>query len=131
MPGNSFYQPLSAEEQGSLTLTYDLSKGILQMVFGFYSDRLGRTRLISWGMIMCSLALFVWAFVGAAGQQGSVFFGFFLANLLLGVGKEVPFDRSSLALISSCSLGSRPSSLIFLHCCMHLSPKERAWYTLR
>ncbi len=75
---------LGVADIGWLIFVYPFTWGVLQLWTGAWSDRVGRKRLIAWGMLIQALAL------GAiAGANG--FVGWLGASALLGVGTAMVY----------------------------------------
>ena len=87
--GGDDWSAIPKDRADNITLCYDLSKGLLQFVFGFYADRIGYKKLIVSGLSVMSIGLFTWAITGAStGSEG----GFALAALLLGLGTSMMYS---------------------------------------
>ena len=90
---------LGVEGIGTLKGVYPVVWGVLQIVTGPLSDRLGRKGLIAWGMWVQALGLFMIAALDGFGW-------WLLASLLLGLGTAMVYP----ALIAAISDVAHPSS---------------------
>ena len=90
---------LDVEGIGTLKGVYPVVWGVLQIVTGPLSDRLGRKGLIAWGMWVQALGLFMIAALDGFGW-------WLLASLLLGLGTAMVYP----ALIAAISDVAHPSS---------------------
>ncbi len=90
---------LGVEGIGALKGVYPVVWGVLQIVTGPLSDRLGRRGLIVWGMWVQALGLILVPLLGGFGW-------WLLASLLLGLGTAMVYP----ALIAAISDAAHPSS---------------------
>ena len=79
--------PIDPDTVTNITLTYDLTKGLLQFLFGFYSDRFGRRQLVVGGLALISLGQIAYAVVGGtAATTAAAETGSFVCSFALGLG---------------------------------------------
>jgi hypothetical protein len=103
---------IDADSIVDITLTYDLTKGILQFVFGFYSDRFGRRQLIVGGLSLISVGLVCWCIVGgSATSTESAKNGFFVCSFILGLGTAMMYAVVIAAVGESADPSWRSSAI--------------------
>mmetsp|Transcript_19589 Transcript_19589/g.44457 ORF Transcript_19589/g.44457 Transcript_19589/m.44457 type:complete len:401 (+) Transcript_19589:686-1888(+) len=84
--------PVDPEAVTNITFTYDLTKGLLQFLFGFYSDRFGRRQLVVGGLALISLGQIAYAVVGGtAATTAAAETGFFVCSFALGLGTAMMY----------------------------------------
>ena len=106
------WDPMTSTTADDITLTYDLAKGVLQFIVGFYSDRFGRRPLICAGMVMISVALTVWGFIGQfAESTETAKNGFFVAAFMLGSGTAMMYPVVIAAVGESADPSWRSSAM--------------------
>lgn len=89
---------------GILAAIYPASWGLLQIITGFYSDKIGRKILITWGMWIQALAI-----VLVAVSQN--FWPFVLGNFLLGLGTAMVYPTLLAAIGDVANPNWRASSV--------------------
>ena len=95
---------LGVEGIGTLKGVYPVVWGVLQIVTGPLSDRLGRKGLIAWGMWVQALGLFMIAALDGFGW-------WLLASLLLGLGTAMVYPTLIAAISDVAHPSSRARSL--------------------
>ena len=108
----SHWSAMPSATADDITLTYDLAKGVLQFIAGFYSDRFGRRTLIASGMVTISVALTFWGFVGQFAESTEFAeTGFFIAAFLLGAGTAMMYPVIIAAVGESADPSWRSSAM--------------------
>jgi MFS family permease len=103
---------VNSDVADNISLCYDLSKGLLQFVFGFYGDRIGRKNLVVGGLATCSLALVIWAITGSSATSSSgAATGFSIAATILGVGTSMMYSSVIAAVAEQAHPSWRASAV--------------------
>jgi len=110
--GGDNWSGVSSDTADNITLTYDLTKGVLQFIFGFYSDRSHRRPLIIGGLCLNAVSLVIYALVGEfATSQSAAEDGFFFAAFLLGLGTAMMYAVVIAAVAESADPSWRASAV--------------------
>lgn len=103
------WEALSKEDVANVVLCYGLLKGLLQWIFGFIGDRLGRKWLIVSGLAIVVVGLVLVALVGAVASDPLA--GFMVGALLMGAGTGVMYTNNLAAIVDHSDPSWRSSAL--------------------
>jgi len=103
------WEKLDKKTIADIVLCYGLLKGLLQCVFGFLGDRIGRRWLISGGLYLCVFGLVLMAAVGV--NEADPTPGFFIAALCVGFGTGVLYTNLLAAVCDHADPSWRSSAL--------------------
>ena len=110
--GNGVGSALDVDEIGVIVLSYDLTKGLGQFVFGFLGDRYGRKGFIVGGLGLMALALLAMVLTGqAATEKESLKVGFGCGGFLLGLGTTMMYSNNLAAVADYVEPSWRASAL--------------------
>lgn len=107
--GETKWEGLEKETVANIVLCYGLPKGVLQFIFGYVGDVVGRKWLIVSGLSTCVLGLVILAATGEASDDPTA--GFFVGALFLGIGTGVMYTNNLAAVVDHSDPSWRSSSL--------------------
>jgi MFS family permease len=103
------WEALDKKTIADIVLCYGILKGLLQCIFGFLGDRIGRRWLISGGLMLCVFGLVLMAAVGVNESDPTA--GFFIAALCVGFGTGVLYTNLLAAVCDHADPSWRSSAL--------------------
>jgi len=107
--GKLKWEGLTKETVANITLCYGLPKGVLQFIFGYVGDIVGRKWLIVGGLSSCVLGLVILAATGEASSDPTA--GFFVGALFVGTGTGVMYTNNLAAVVDHSDPSWRSSAL--------------------
>jgi len=107
--GETKWEGLEKEVVANIVLCYGLPKGVLQFMFGFLGDIVGRKWLIVAGLSTCVLGLLIMAATGETSDDPTA--GFFVGALFLGIGTGVMYTNNLAAVVDHSDPSWRSSAL--------------------
>lgn len=107
--GVTKWDGLEKEVVANIVLCYGLPKGVLQFIFGYVGDIVGRKWLIVSGLSTCVLGLVILAATGEASDDPTA--GFFVGALFLGIGTGVMYTNNLAAVVDHSDPSWRSSAL--------------------
>jgi len=107
--GTLKWEALSKETVANISLCYGLPKGVLQFMFGFVGDTVGRKWLIVGGLSSCVLGLVILAATGEGSDDPVA--GFVVGALFVGIGTGVMYTNNLAAVVDHSDPSWRSSAL--------------------
>ena len=106
---DGLWEALDKKTIADVVLCYGVLKGVLQWIFGFIGDRIGRRWLISGGLALCVFGLVL--MVGVGVNESDPKAGFFIAALSIGFGTGVIYSNLLAAVCDHADPTWRSSAL--------------------
>lgn len=106
------WAPYSKDDVADVLLAYSLAKGLLQFIFGFISDRVGRRIPVVGGLCIVAVAMIIFYVVGenVEGQEDAKN-GFIVAAFLLGFGTSMMYPNVIAAVCEHADPSWRASAV--------------------